>query len=66
MNFAIGQTVYIGTERAYYGRATVETVEDDGNLIVSLSGKRGRVAPDQAFSTAGDAKKNARQTIFSR
>ncbi len=57
----VGDKVYIATDRRYVGGGKIESKESDGNLIVKLNnGKRGRVAPDQVFSSVKDAKANVK------
>lgn len=45
-------TTWIATELRYMGKATIESIEQDGNLLVILAdGRKGRVAPDQCHKT---------------
>lgn len=61
MTFTPGTTIYVGTEMRYIGRATVESIESAQVLIVrTADGRRGRVAADQAFPTAKEAKANVK------
>lgn len=53
----IGQTVYVATERAYYGRATVIDVLPDGSYAVQMrNGACGKVLPSQCAPTASQAR----------
>lgn len=78
MPFAQGQTVYVASELKYYGKGTVERLleapEDSGvadktgtplaTYAVLIGNRRGRIAEDQIFLTAADARANATQTIW--
>jgi predicted S18 family serine protease len=61
----VGQTRYIGTEATYYGRARIARQLADGTYVAVLKdGRKARVAADQVFLTAREAKDNARQHII--